>query len=86
MQKIVINQCFGGFGLSEDALSDLNLDSHWDLDRSDPRLVEVVERMGVKANGNHSELRVVEIPDGVEWTIHDYDGLESIHETHRSWF
>lgn len=43
--KIVINRCFGGFGLSD----------------------------------------AVEIPDGIEWEIDEYDGMESIHETHREW-
>ena len=26
-----------------------------------------------------------EIPDDVEWEIDDYDGIETIHEVHRSW-
>ncbi|CAK0757599.1 hypothetical protein CCP1ISM_7520003 [Azospirillaceae bacterium] len=30
-------------------------------------------------------MEVIEIPDGVDWTIDDYDGVESIHEKHRSW-
>ncbi len=54
-------------------------------ERTDPLLVEAVEVLGEKANGQYASLRVVEIPDDVEWYIHNYDGIESIHEKHRSW-
>jgi hypothetical protein len=83
--KIVINRCFGGFGLSEEALALLDIEYAWDIQRNDPRLVEVVERLGKAANGACSELRVVEIPDGVEYNLSDYDGVETIHEKHRMW-
>ena len=33
-----------------------------------------------------AELKVVEIPDGVDYIITEYDGLEQIEETHRVWF
>lgn len=29
--------------------------------------------------------QAVEIPDGIEWELDEYDGLESVHECHRSW-
>ena len=32
-----------------------------------------------------AELAIVEIPDGIEWEIDDYDGIETIAETHRTW-
>lgn len=136
--KVVINSCFGGFGLSNEALIELYrlespavktitpkeyyggkdlkfLNSDWEeklnndiesgwvcfhdgkilLDnarstyefnyRSDPKLVKVVKKMRGKANGNFAKLKIVEIPDGVEFEIDDYDGVETIHETHRSW-
>lgn len=51
-------------------------------DRTDPHLVQAVEELGEKAGKN---LKVVTIPDDVEWYIHEYDGLESIHEEHRFW-
>lgn len=133
MRKIVINRCYGGFGLSEKAVIryfeildkpifvereksfDLNYyyfcepsEYHklhdeaketgdyekvnqlhfadYRLDRDDPILIQVVEELGEEANGNHAELDIIEIPDGVEYTIEDYDGVESIHEKHRVWF
>lgn len=115
MPKIVVNKCFGGFGLSHEAImrySELaNLDlkynkgkSNWqdcyykngvedrenyfydrDLHRDDPILVQVVEELGRKAGDDYANLEVIEIPDDVDWYIHDYDGMETIREKHRIW-
>jgi hypothetical protein len=41
--------------------------------------------MGEMVNGRFSNLKIVEIPDDVEWQIDDYDGMETIHEKHRMW-
>jgi len=54
-------------------------------DRTNPLLVQVVEELGVKASGISAKLKVVEIPDDIEWEIDDYDGMETIREKHRSW-
>ena len=84
--KVVINRCYGGFGLSDKAAAILNSDTpDYGLDRADPKLVEVVEKLGVDANGRNALLKVVEIPDDVTWFIDDYDGIETIRETHRVW-
>ena len=56
----------------------------WD-NRTDPDIIAVVEEMGEKANGIYAELEVVEIPDGIEYEIDDYDGAETIREAHRTW-
>ena len=56
-----------------------------DIKRDDPKLIQVVEELGEKANGPCAELSIVEIPDGVKWEIDEYDGNETIHEVHRSW-
>ena len=48
-----------------------------DIERHDPDLVAVVEELGAKADGSCASLRVVEIPDGVEYAIDEYDGQES---------
>ena len=55
------------------------------LDRSNKDLIKVVEDMGEEASDRHAELKIIEIPDGVEYEIDEYDGIESIHEVHRSW-
>jgi hypothetical protein len=91
MTKIVINQCFGGYELSKAAYEFLGLPWNgfgdaFDRDRTNPDLVRCVETLGSAASEN-ADLKVVEIPDDVEWQIDDYDGSESIHEvhSHRSW-
>lgn len=99
--KIVINTCFGGFGISRecakhmaDAGDEIALDGFntgsFSLDiypRDSKTLVKAVEELGKAANSDYSDLKVVEIPDDVDWIIDDYDGVETIHERerHRSW-
>ncbi len=140
--KIVINDCFGGFGLShegamlylkklgkepfleygefsrlcgptywlvpEDQRNDILDSSEFhnasledrqasnkaygektfnprDLKRNDTILIAVIEELGEKANFDHSHLKIVEIPDGVDWEIAEYDGNEHIAEKHRTW-
>lgn len=104
--KVVINRCFGGFGLSQEALQEIRktnpelVDEHpessWlgalflkssydDEIRSNPAIVSVVERLGEKANDRYAKLAVVEVPDDVSWSIHDYDGMEHVQENHRTW-
>ena len=84
--KVVINRCYGGFGLSEKAMEFLGVGSEWpDIARNDPKLVECVEKLGEEANGTYAELKVVEIPDDVNWEIGEYDGLEWVEEVHRRW-
>lgn len=56
-----------------------------DIERTDRDLVEVVEELGKEADGPYTRLEVVEIPDGVEYEIDEYDGVETIREKHRSW-
>lgn len=94
MQRIVINKCFGGFGLSKKAIDlyktktemedDFNLYAH-DIERDDPILIEVIEELGEEANGACAELKIVEIPDDVKWEIEEYDGIEWVSEVHRTW-
>lgn len=88
--KIVINTCFGGFGLSDDALAYYHKLSgttvaSYEIERTDPHLIEVVEVLGVDAEGNYADLKIVEIPDDVQWEITYYDGLESVREVSRTW-
>ena len=53
--------------------------------RHDPFLVQAVKELGEKANGGFADLKVIEIPDGVEYEIDEYDGIETVHEKHESW-
>ena len=54
--------------------------------RTCPRLIQVVEELGCEAaSGKLAKLAIVEIPDGVEWEIDEYDGIERIAEVHRTW-
>ena len=53
--------------------------------RADPNLIKVVEELGEEASGRLSKLKIVEIPDGVEWTIEEHDGNEWVAEKHRTW-
>lgn len=97
--KVVINKCYGGFGLSDAAYEKLNewgmtftkKDGYWKPyawrrdDRTNPLLVRVVEELGKGADGGYAELKIVEIPDDVKYEIDEYDGIEHIAENHRTW-
>lgn len=92
MTEIVINTCYGGFDLSSDALdlyatkSGRDHDGYgFDIPRDDPHLVAVVRELGAKADGMCASLKVVEIPNEVEWEVKDYDGVEWVAEKHRTW-
>jgi hypothetical protein len=59
---------------------------NYDAFRSNPKLIAAIEKVGVEtAGGFCASLGIVEIPDGVDWYISDYDGIETVHENHRSW-
>ena len=63
-------------------------DSYWsdhDIKRDDPLLIEVVRNLGKAASGQFAALKIVEIPDGVEYEINEYDGNEHVAEAHRTW-
>lgn len=129
--KIILNKCYGGFDVSDEAYKlyaekkGISLYRYWDdykngkmhkgsglityyftkdfgdsveknkIDwktnlylnehRDDPTLVEVVEELGEKASGKFGRLVVVEIPDGMDYVIDDYDGIETLHENIRVW-
>ena len=57
----------------------------WDIDRSDPELVQMVSESEHVVDDWSDGLKVVEIPDGISWQIDDYDGNEWVSETHRTW-
>ncbi len=69
-------------------LTGTRFSDHWirERGRSHPLVVQAVESLGSEvASGRFASLKVIEVPDGTEFEIDDYDGMESIHEKHRSW-
>lgn len=57
-----------------------------DKNRNDARLIDVVETLKEEAGREYDSLKIVEIPDNIEFYIHENDmGIESIHEKHRIW-
>ena len=93
MPKIVINTCYGGFGLSEESLEDYikrkNITDknfyHRDIPRDCPDLVAMVEEGGTDVDCIYSKLKVVDVPDDVNWYIEEDDGMEHVAEHHRTW-
>lgn len=111
--KIVINRCYGGFGLSreafhllrgmgqKDAQQEPDIGECWndgsglreaflnsfcgEIPRNDPMLVEVVEKLGAAANAKMAKLKIVNIPDDVDWKIEEYDGMEHVREISETW-
>lgn len=94
MQKVVINRRYGGFGLSKLGIAEYrkrkgSTDGEplyaCEIERDDPVLVAVVEELGEAAEQSLAKLKVVEVPDGVEWEISEYDGMEQVAEKHQTW-
>ena len=93
VRYVVINDCYGGFGLSKRAQTEYcRLAGIQEVDfcdrevaRDDPYLVKVVKELGMAANGTHANLKIVEIPGDVKWHIAEYDGAEWVAEDHRTW-
>jgi hypothetical protein len=55
------------------------------IPRDDEKLVQVVEELGVEANGHGAALKIVEIPPDVVWEIEKVGGVEHVSERHRTW-
>lgn len=89
MIKIVINKCYGGFSVSKEAYEycGKKWDGYgFDISRTDEKLIEFIEKYGSGiASGKFAELKIVEVPENVEWKIEEYDGIEWISEKHRCW-
>ena len=62
--------------------------SHYDFtnnNRASEDLIAVIEELGEAANGRCADIKIVEVPDDVRWTIEEYDGNEWVAEVHRTW-
>ena len=82
--KIVINNNYGGFVLSDDAVDKLKEKGFTEeqifcLPRHHSALVEVVEELGEDASEHYSELVVVDVNVKDKYYIHEYDGWETVH-------
>jgi len=69
---------------NEDELNKYSWSEH-DIKRDDPALVKTVEDLGERANTQYSELKVIEIPDDVDWEITEHNNWEQVEEKHRVW-
>ena len=84
--KVVYNACYGGFGLSTEALARLKelgstINSAylpWEFPRHDLLLVQVVEELGDRANTWASKLLIANVSG--PYRIEEYDGLETVYE------
>jgi len=84
---IMYNTCYGGFRPSDAAIEEYKRRSPdgknprlFELDRDDQVMAQIVKEMGSAANGQFSDIKLQRIP--VEYrdfyTIHEYDGLETV--------
>lgn len=79
MTKVVINKCYGGFGLSKEARKWIKTnygENSW-KERHDEPLVACVEALGEKASGKYAKLQIQEINSN-RYRICEYDGAEWI--------
>lgn len=86
MKKIVINECYGGFGLSKEAYEYMGLT--WDgygyafsndEERESEKLISCIEELGYKASGCFAKLEIKEYDDeNYIPYITEYDGFESL--------
>lgn len=84
--KVVYNACFGGFVLSDKAMTRLkelgsDIDNKylcWSFPRHNPLLVQVVEELGAEASAWASKLCIKEVSG--PYRIEEYDGAETVYE------
>lgn len=84
-QYAVINTSYGGFGLSQEAkklMGKEKLDED-KIPRNDKLLVEVVRKLGKKAEDKHAELVIVKLKPATRYVIYEFDGMETIAEDHK---
>jgi hypothetical protein len=73
-------------GITDNEYCKHSLDSRPE-NRSNPKLIQVIEELGeAKSSGFVAELKIIEIPDDIDYCIEEYDGLEHVAEKHRTWY
>lgn len=78
MAKVVINCCYGGFGLSKKAekyLESKGIDVNT-LERHNPILIQCIEELGEEADGAFAKLVIVNVQN--HYKIDEYHGFEGI--------
>ena len=80
---ILLNKCFGGFGLSKEFLDKYpEYRKDWDKIpfRTNEELINRIREFGInKAGKNYSNLSIVSIPNDVtDWRMKEDDGYEYI--------
>jgi hypothetical protein len=85
--KVLYNTCYGGFNFSNEFTEEFNnrnterltpLETRHE-ERTDPSVIALFEEKGSEwSSGRHSKLDIIEIPDDVEFTVEEYDGIETI--------
>ena len=56
-------------------IGNIPYENYWyyrNLERTDKDLVSVIEELGNEASGRYGSVKVIEIPDDVDWEIDDY--------------
>lgn len=87
--EVVYNACYGGFSVSEELCKEYEKITGKsigcrDFDRHDKVLVELVKKMGDKANGVCAKLKVDSVY-GKIYCIRDFDGMETVVEAGSEW-
>lgn len=96
MFKVIINDCFGGFGFSKQFVSEWRArggTEEYGPSRTCPIAIALLEEKGSKwSSDSCASLAIAEIPDDVleenggnGWSIDEYDGAETVVENYRSW-
>lgn len=77
--KFVLNKCYGGFDLSEEAQKILG-QADYEIKRDDPDLLALIKEKGIQfVQGKYAKLKIVEVPESAtDFTLDEYDGWERI--------
>jgi hypothetical protein len=83
-QEFMAEPDFGKRKASNQAYAEKTLPSLRDICRHDPVLIQVIEELGERANGECAQLAIEELPSGTAYRIDEYDGRETV-ETNDSY-
>ena len=82
---VELGMVWDGYGYVNNTDFGIESDNYLEY-RSHPTLIAAIEKVGENdASGPLSEVLIVDVPDDIKWEIDEYDGIETVHEKHRSW-